>query len=539
MGEGITGDQALALGAVAAGISMAASYPGSPSSGTMKALIDVAKEYSIYVEWSANERVALEMAIGASMAGRRSLVCTKSVGMNVMVDTLMCLNLTGVNGGLVILLGDDPGAYGSQNDQDTRLLATLLELPMLEPASPSKAFEMMKEAFELSERFNTAIILRVTRSFTQSREAFEPDIVNVSQVSGSYQEEPYRFVPYPGNAVAMHAKLHQRLADFETWANKSQHNVIVGMGPKGILVAGFAYRKLMDVLGVALPSGIRILKLGCINPLPKQVINEFARGCEEILVLEEIDPYVENQLKVALYDLGLSVRLKGKQSGHVNWEGELFRWHIQKALENFLPAFKPKKGFLAANEDAERPAKADHCQYYAYEEVLEMLLDVSRELNQKPIIIADPGCMVKVADQLDAKFAIGSAVAVASGLSKTGCGEKVVAFYGDSAFFHSTIPAICNAAGNQSELLMILLDNSGAASTGLQPSLSSGIDAFGYPIGKLSIPAIAGACGVQFIRNHREGAAKSEIRKSIKEGLGYPGLALVIISLSRDKQLEG
>ena len=533
MCEDITGNEALAFGAIAAGISMATSYPGSPSSGTMNTLIDMAREHNLYVEWSANERVALEMAIGASIAGRRSLVCTKSVGMNVMVDPLMCLNLTGVNGGLVILLGDDPGAYGSQNDQDTRLLVPFLELPILEPSSPNQGFEMMKEAFNLSEEFNLPVILRITRAFTQSHEEFNPTLGNIIQISKGYQAETYRFVPYPGNAVEMHAKLHQRLAAFETWANDSQYNEIIGNGSMGIVAAGFVFQKLKDVLGNDVPNDVRILKLSCLNPLPKRIINEFASGCEEILVLEETDPFVENQLKVVLHDIGLGPRIRGKQSGHVHWEGELFRWHIQKALEMYHPTFTSEHKFLPAEEAAERPSKTDHCQYYAYEEILEILLDISRELDQKPIIIADPGCMVKVADQLDAKFAIGSAVAVASGLSKAGCDEKLVAFYGDSAFFHSTIPAICNAAYNQSDLLMILLDNSGAASTGNQPSMGTGRDAFGEEALKLSITDIAQACGVKFVRSLKEGISKSEIRKSIREGFEFQGLALVKISMAR------
>jgi len=528
-----SGDKALALGAIAAGISMATSYPGSPSSGTMNALIDMAKEHEIYIEWSANERVALETAIGASIAGQRSLVCTKSVGMNVMVDPLMCLNLTGVNGGLVILLGDDPGAYGSQNDQDTRLLAPFLELPLLEPASPLQGYEMMRHAFNLSEEFNLPVILRITRAFTQEMETFKPKIENISRASLGYHAEAYRFVPYPGNAVQMHANLHQRLADFEIWANDSDHNEIIGNGSKGIITAGFAFQKLKNILGNDLPDNVRILKLGCLYPLPKRIINEFARDCEEILVLEETDPFVENQLKVILYDLGLSIKIKGKYSRHINWEGELYRWHIQKALKAFIPEFKPDQNFFAVNEATEIPNKVDHCQYYAYEDILEILLDISHEHNQKPIIITDPGCMVKVADQLDAKFAIGSAVAIACGLDKAGRHEKVVSFFGDSAFFHSAIPAICNAASNGSELLMILLDNSGAASTGNQPSMGTGRDAFGDEAPKLNIPNIAQACGVEFIRSLEEGRAQSEIRETLKEAFKFQGLALVKISVER------
>ncbi len=527
------GDQALALGAIAAGIKMATSYPGSPSSGTMNKLIEMANEHDIYVEWSANERVAVELAIGASMAGRRSLVCTKSVGMNVMVDPLMCLNLTGVRGGLVILLGDDPGAYGSQNDQDTRLLAHMLELPMLEPASPVQGFEMMREAFDLSEEFDLPVILRVTRSYAQAVETFPVDLANGKQPHLGFEHEPYRFVPYPGNAVEMHGHLHQRLADVEDWAERSGHNEIIGEGEKGIIAVGFAYIKLLDVLGDSTLNGIKIFNLNTLYPIPNIQISQFLTDCEAILVLEEIDPFVEDQLKAIAFEAGTAAKIYGKRSGHVQWEGELYRWQILKALEQFIPGFVPTVDYRAENEADERPAKINHCQHYPYEDVLDRVRGVCDELKMDPIIIADPGCMVKVADQLDAKFAIGSAVAVGSGLYKAGITQKVVAFFGDSAFFHSTIPAICNAAYNQTELLMILLDNSGAASTGLQPSMGTGRDALGGTAPVLDMEAIAKACGVELVRNLGADTTEDELQAALKDGLQFRGLGLLMIPVLR------
>jgi indolepyruvate ferredoxin oxidoreductase, alpha subunit len=534
MREEITGIQALALGAVVAGIRMATSYPGSPSTGTMNAVIEMAREYEIYVEWSANERVAIEMAIGASMAGVRSFVCTKSVGMNVMLDPLMCLNLTGVNGGLVILLGDDPGAYGSQNDQDTRQLAHMLKLPMLEPATPSKGFEMMKQAFDLSEEHNLAVIMRVTRGFEQSSESFSASLADIPQVSYGYHRETYRFVPYPANAVEMHRLLHERLATFESWVNQTKHNHIHGDGPLGIVAVGFAYTKLQDVLGDTSLEGVKILQLGTLYPLPKIPLSQFLKSCKKVLVLEEIDPFVEDQLKALAYEINARVQIFGKRTDHVQWQGELYRWQIVEALERFWPDFSHSNEYLPENEAAERPNKINHCQHYAYEKILEYFQDVSREVGQDPIIIADPGCMVKVADQLDAKFAIGSSVAVASGISKAGSRRKVAAFFGDSAFFHSTIPAICNATVNQSELLMILLDNRGAASTGLQPSMGTGRGVFGNPAPKLSIPEIARACGVKFVRHLDADVSEVEIQAAFQEGLNFPGVGLVIVPLSRE-----
>ena len=535
-----TGDEALAYAALSAGISLATGYPGTPGTGVLNHLTGLARDHNLYVEWSTNERVALEMAVGASMAGRRALVCTKSVGMNVMLDPLMCLNLTGVHGGLVILLGDDPGAYGSQNDQDTRNLAPMLEIPMLEPASLAEGYTMMRAAFDLSERLNTALIIRVTRSYIQQVEEITSEGAVAPQSPSGFDREPYRFVPYPGNAVEMHRKLHERLATFETWADEASYNEIIGSGLQGIVASGFAYRKLRHVLGDALRDNLRILKLGCLYPFPKGLIAQFLDGCEQVLVLEEIDPYVENQLKAAAFELGYSGSILGKISGDVNWEGELFRWQIQGALERYIPGFEPELTYLAENESSERPTKADHCARYPYEEVLYLLLDVANELDQQPILIADPGCMVKVADQLDAKFAIGSAVSLASGINKAGVDEKVIALFGDSAFFHSALPAICNAAYNQSDVLMVMLDNSGAASTGLQPTPGVGADALGDPAPKLDIPEIARACGVGFLQRVDADASEAEQRQAIESGLSYRGLAMLIFGIipNPTEQLE-
>jgi indolepyruvate ferredoxin oxidoreductase alpha subunit len=207
----LNGDQAMAYGALTSGVKLVASYPGSPSSGTVETLIELASEQGIYVEWSSNEKVAIEMGIGASIAGRRALVCAKSVGMNLMIDPLMVLNLTPVKGGLVILLGDDPGAYGSQNDQDTRLVAPMLEIPILEPASPAEGYAMMREAFEASEKFHTPVIIRETRSFTQQVEAVSVENSHYSTSHETFEKEPWRFVPVPKNAVEKHKELHERL----------------------------------------------------------------------------------------------------------------------------------------------------------------------------------------------------------------------------------------------------------------------------------------------------------------------------------------
>ncbi len=525
----LNSDQALAFGALASGVKLVASYPGSPSSGTVDVLIELAREHDIYVEWSSNEKVAIEMGIGASIAGRRALICTKSVGMNLMIDPLMALNLTPIKGGLVILLGDDPGAYGSQNDQDTRTLAPMLEMPILEPASPAEGFDMMQEAFAVSEEFNTAVIIRETRSFTQQIGSISLSNELYPEINQGFEREPWRFVPVPRNAVEKHKELHEKLLKICQWADNTPYNQVNGAGKYGIIAAGFAYQKLIDIVGDKSSEEYQVLKLGTHYPIPKKIITRFLTGCAKVIVLEENEPFVETQIKALAYDLGSGAKILGKQSGHVNREGELYRWQIQKALSDFLPGFVPAKSYLQENEADEIPKKESYCTDADYGRVLDALETAAESVGQKLVLIGDPGCLVTVAERLDAKYAIGSAIGVADGLSKSGISERAVALFGDSAFFHTSIPAICNAVHNRSDILMVVLDNKSTASTGYQPHPGIGKDAIGRVAPALSIEQIASACGVKHVYCVDFIDRDAKLINVFKETLESRELALVIV----------
>ena len=527
----LNGDQAFARGALASGIKLVTSYPGSPSSGTVEELIGLAGKHDIYVEWSANEKVAMEMGIGASIAGRRALVCVKSVGMNVMIDPLMALNLTPVRGGLVILLGDDPGGYSSQNDQDTRPIAQMLEMPVMEPASPAEAYEMIREAFKISEKFNSVVIIRETRNFTQQVGQVSIADEFYPQVNLGFEREPFRFVPVPLNAVKKHKELHERLVQLGKWADGLSFNCISGSGDHGIAGVGFAYSKLMDVLGAQVRKDLRLLKLSSIFPLPGRVISGFLTGCRNILVLEENEPFVETQLKALAHDLGFAGRIYGKQSNSVHREGELYRWQITEALSRFLPDFTPGGSYREENEADERPRKETNCRGCGYGEILDKLEAAAKSSGQKLAVIGDPGCLVTVAERLDAKFAIGSAVGVADGFSKTGCGERAVAIFGDSSFFHTTIPAIINAVTNSSDILMIVLDNKSSAASGHQPNPGVGRDAMGRKTCVLSIEKIARACGVKSLFSVGAGDIDSQLPVLFREALSRRELTMIIIDM--------
>ncbi len=525
----ITSAQALAHAALVSGVKVVTSYPGSPSSETVADLIDLAGPHGVHVEWSSNEKVAMEIGIGASIAGRRALVCTKSVGMNVMIDPLMALNLTPVHGGLVILLGDDPGGYGSQNDQDTRPLAPMLEMPWLEPSTPAEGFAMMHAAFDLSEQYRTAVVVRITRSFVQQVEAVDIPEGPYPQPDLGLVREPWRFVPVPRNVVEKHRALHGRLADLERWADAASFNRIVGEGELGIIAAGFAHRKLLDVLGDGPRSGVRVLNLGVLFPLPRDVVSRFLAGCREVLLLEENEPYLETQIKAVAYDSGATARILGKQTGHTRREGELFRWQIQRALERFLPGFVPGRAYLEEDEASERPPRENYCAGCRFGAIVDALKEAAARLGQDPVLAGDPGCLASVGDRLDAKFAIGSAVGVAEGLVRAGIRERAVALFGDSSFFHTTMPAIANAVHHGSDILMVVLDNGATVTSGFQPNPGQPRDALGRPAPALDIARIARAIGVESVTTVGPDDLDARLPGVFRDGLTRRGLALIII----------
>ena len=527
----INSDQALAYGAYFADVKLVVSYPGSPSSGTVDFLIKLAKNQQIYLEWSANERVALEMAIGASIVGGRALVCVKSVGMNVMLDTLMALNLTPVNGGLVILLGDDPGGYGSQNDQDTRWLAPMLEMPMLEPATPSEAYKMMAEAFRVSEKLNTVVIIRETRSFTQQAESVNIPEKTFKKPDLKYSKESLRYVPVPKNVVEKHRNLHHQLELLTKWAENKDYNQIYGSGNKGIVGAGFAFSKLMDVVDKDKLQGLKLLKMGILFPFPEKIVIDFLKDCDEVLVFEENSPFVEMQLRSLAQDNNTATGIFGKLTKHVCREGELFRWQISNAVKQFWPDFIPAGIYLEEEKKQEYPAKKSYCGDCRYDEVLDILVEAADQIEQKLLIVGDPGCLVTVAERLDAKYSIGSSVSVADGMSKMGIKEKPVALIGDSGFFHSAIPAICNAVHNKSAILMVLLDNGTTKTSGGQPHPGVNKNAFGKPTPALSIEKISKACGIKHIFSACLSESKNKLTGYFKQALLQPGLAMLVVKI--------
>ena len=597
-----SGGQALAYGAARAGVGCVAGYPGSPSSATMATLVELQRAGAgtgCHLEWSANERVALEVATGASLGGLRSLVCTKSVGMNVMVDPLMALNLTPLTAGLVIILGDDPGAYGSQNDQDTRALADLLELPMVEPDAPRAGLELVEAAFAASERYAMPVVVRVTRSFDTCRAAagdLAGEALHWRVRKGAVAREPLRYVPYPGNAVAKHHDLHRRLREAAGWVASAPLNrsnlalpaatgrsaaangaprageqpatparpaaaTVRGPAPgghaaafartdgtagaaepcaernaaahggrpgarRGIVSAGFCTSKLNDVIGAAAGAaagGVGRLALGGIFPLPAAPLRAFLAVHEEVLVVEENEPYLEPRIAALAHAERLAVRVRGKLTGDVARCGELYRWQIAAAVTRFAPRVAVSGRYTEAGEADERPPRRNHCAGCPYDRLVDGVQAWLANSGRDAWLVADPGCLVSEAQRLGAKYAIGSAAAVAHGLQHAG--QDAVALFGDSAFFHAALPALCNAYAQGADLAVIVVDNAGAVTTGRQPHPGSGRSALGTPAPRLDMLALARACGA----SHAAWAGLEELAAALPAALDGPGVRVLVV----------
>ena len=291
-----------------------------------------------------------------------------------------------------------------------------------------------------------------------------------------------------------------------------------------------AHHKLLEVFDNNLPDDVSLLSLGTLYPLPSDKIASFLSKFNKVLIIEEGLPYIENNIKVIAHDHQSEVEIIGKQSGHIPSVGELFRWQIQKALQQFIPEFQPVNNFIVENEANEYPSLTNNCKGCRYEEVMESIDSAAHQLGEKPLYFGDPGCIFLVAEKLLAKYAIGSAVGLASGLAKAGVDQPVVAVFGDSGFFHTTIPSIINAAYNNSQFLMVLLDNAAALTSGSQPTPAVGRDALGNVAPTVDIEKIAVACGVEYVKTVPIDLA-DELISTFSEALQSNKLSLVIVKI--------
>ncbi len=515
------GNEAITRGCLEAGVKVTATYPGTPSSEIGLILEEIASDLGVYFEYSINEKVALELCGAAAASGLRSFAFMKHVGLNVASDAFMTLAYTGVRGGLVVLSADDPSAHSSQNEQDNRYYAKLALVPMLEPSTPAEAKQMTVEAFRLSEELGSPILLRTTTRVNHARGIVPLGRMVKSEVKGHFEKDPSRFVVVPAVARMNRIALLKRNERARELSEASPLNYVVGKGDIGIITSGIAFTYAREWL-----EEVAILKVGFSHPLPEKKIEEFLRGKKMVVVLEELEPYLEDEVLRIAKAAGIGTRILGKRSGHLPRAFEYSPDTIL-SLNEILPVMKEKRPVdVPSLKVPSRPpvlcAGCPHrATYYA----------VKRAVGKEGAIYSsDIGCYtlgvqapLQTADFL---LCMGSSVGAAGGFAEA-TDQHVVAFIGDSTFFHAGIPPLISAVFNNHKFLLVILDNRTTAMTGHQPNPGTGRDYGGISTPPLDLEPLIKGCGVSWVRTVDPYNMKS-LNQVMKDAVGHNGLSVVI-----------
>jgi len=499
----LSGNEAIARGAYESGVGVASAYPGTPSTEILET---VAREYpDIYAEWSPNEKVALEVGIGAAFAGARALVAMKHVGVNVAADPLFTLSYTGVRGGLVLISADDPGMHSSQNEQDNRNYAKFAKIPLLEPSDSNEAKEFVKEAFHISEQYDTPVMVRITTRIAHSESIVElGEREDIGEPKG-FVRDVQKFVMIPAYARKRHAVVEERLEKLKALSEESHLQKAEILDDKiGIVTSGVVYQYVKE----AMPNA-SILKLGMTNPIPEKLIRDFASKVKELYIVEELDPYLESQIR----EMGLEVKGIGKRLGELSPD-VVSEFFSGKVVPDTLP-------------DIDLPARPPAmCAGCPHRSVFYMLK------KKKMTVAGDIGCytlsVLPPLEIMDTCVCMGASITVAMGIEKaTGRSDNVVAVIGDSTFVHSGITGLIDMVYNKSKGTVIILDNATTAMTGRQDHPATGKTLMGEDTTRLSFFELAKTLGIEYVRNVDPYDLK-ELESVIDEATKLDKLAVII-----------
>lgn len=490
------GNEAIIKGALASGVSFVSGYPGCPSAEIGDEFGKIAKENNVYAEWSVNEKTALEASIGASFSGLKSLVNMKSFGINVCSDSLFPLAYTGTRAGMVIVVADDPSCWSSaQSEQNSRAYAYISHIPVLEPSDPQECYDFTKLGFELSEKFNIPVILRTTTRVAHQRAIVNFEEVKNPVVKGNFVKNPHQFSTMPPRTLEMKKELLDKIGKIKKFGETLKSNVIVGnkKAKIGVITSGTSFLYVMEALktlGIDLP----VLKLGFFYPLPEKKIANFIKGLNKVLIVEELDGYLEKDIKQVARDNNLKAQIFGKDV--LTEIGELNTEKISVALAKVTGKkffdFKVKKDDLP-----KRTARlCEGCPYW-------YVFPVLKRIVPDAIYGGDIGCNMisnlAPHNLTDYMFAMGAGIGISHGVKKS-TDQKVVTIMGDGTFFHSGVLGLINAVYNKSNPLVIVLDNRITAMTGHQPNPGMGKTLMGENTEELRIEEIAKSCGVKNIK---------------------------------------
>lgn len=523
----LSGNEALAFGAYHAGVQLASAYPGTPSTEILE---NLSRYKDIYAEWSTNEKVAMEVALGASYTGARAMVSMKHVGLNVAADPFMAASITGIIGGLVVVCADDPQIHSSQCEQDNRHYARLAKIAMLEPSDSQDVYDIMGCAFDISEKFDTPVMVRTTTRIAHSK-----SVVNVNRsrtvknANPTFYFNPQKYVMLPVNALPRHAKVEERMLKLAEFAETFPLNKVFKGGRKlGIITSGVAYQYAREVFPEA-----SFLKLGMTWPLPEKMIKEFAKGVERLIVIEELDPFLEQNIKA------MGVKISGKE--FIPMVGELnTRIVIESSIgAGLLPESEKPQAIAPADGMPKRPPLlCPGCPHTGIYFTLNMLgqrsklLETQGTIEPKLVITGDIGCYTLGAypphNVLDTTACMGAGIGQAIGMTKAGIKSKPVAVIGDSTFMHSGITGLVDAVYNDAHITILILDNHTTAMTGHQEHPGTGISAQGIQTTAIDIESLCKGIGVKDLKTVNAFDLKA-VRNAMRDAINSPALSVVIV----------
>jgi indolepyruvate ferredoxin oxidoreductase alpha subunit len=503
----MTGNEAIARGAWEAGVRVAAAYPGTPSTEILESLAQYPAQ-DLHAQWSTNEKVALDVAIGASFAGRRALAAMKHVGLNVAADALMSQTYIG---GLVLVVCDDPGIHSSQNEQDTRLYGMLGNLPVLEPSDAQEALDFTRFGFELSERFDTPVIVRSTTRLSHTRSAVRVGSRAEPEARG-FLEQPAKNIMIPAHARMRHPALLQRERGLQEYlATAPITRWERGGASYGVITAGLCYTYVRE----ALPAEASVLKLGASWPLPEALLREFCASVERVFVVEELEPVIEREARA----LGLAVEGKALFPRVGELSVELVRAGFEQAGV-LAPA--PRSETWTPQPLVRPPVLCAGCPHMtAYMAVRALDARVAGDIGCYTLAALDP------LRGIDTTVAMGSSIGNAIGIAKAGETRPVVATIGDSTFLHAGLPALIDAVYNNADITVMLLDNHITAMTGGQDHPGTGKTLRGEPAPRVDYEALIRAIGVKWVRKV-DSYDLAQLYQTLREAAAYKGVAVVI-----------
>ena len=546
----LSGDQAVARGALEAGISVATGYPGNPSTRALEFILRHRRENNVYAEWSTNEKVAVEVAAGVAWAGKRALVTMKMSGLNVAADSLLSIAHSGTNGGLAIYVADDVGTYYGMVEQDSRYYALLGAMPMLLPADPQEAKDMTIFAYTLSEEVGAPVMVRSTTAVANSYQDVAVGQPQKLNRWPHFERRPEQFTKAVSAwCLAQHANAMERLERAQQFMAPWNPLVLYPQKRLGVVAAGVCWQYLQEVLSNS-DIILNTLKLDSFNPFPREKMGRLLSCCDGVLILEELEPLIEWRTKALALEIGARVKIEGKEDGFLPRVGDYTVNMVQEAVWRFTgrdvsteqstPRETPQDSFLVLPRE---PHFCPGCPHIAtYQAIKQALRDLGYK-KEEVITTGDIGCTIIGMHQpfevCWTEVAMGSSIGLAQGFKLAGLQRPVLAAIGDGTFFHAGIPGLLNAVKGKIPITVVVLDNGWIAMTGHQPHPGTGVTAGGELTDRADIAALARACGVQDVKVVDSFYLEALVG-ALKDSIRYPGVSVVIskgeCALTRDRR---